>query len=475
VNYTYDTLNRLTKEAIIDPVDGNRTIEYVYDVVGNRTSRNDSVEGLTTYAYDNNDRLLTETKAGFTTTYVYDRNGNLVSEQSPTKTVVYDWDSENHLMGAITSDATGTHQVQYLYDENGIRVASIRDGVEVRYLVDENQPYAQVIEEYSSTTGTIASYVYGNELVSQIRGSTTSYYLNDGHSGVRLLTDSAGEVTDSYTFDAYGEVIQKTGNTTNDYLYRGEQLDSSVGMQYLRARYYDQNTGRFVSTDPFEGVQEVPISRHRYNYGNDNPIKYLDPSGNMSITEISTTLAIIGILSTVTQSIRNSFVLALSGQKEITWTGMYTSSSVSLLPIPKIIPQLAGGMMFAGLGPEGTENIPFDKRQKSGIWTIVEAGFSVGLPRFNNPYGGSLSVPEDWKNSNIFSVKSPSVFDYHTWVLSGAFNTLSASGYVGKGTSFSLYFLMGFGQANLSLTDEIGLNIGVSAFTGLSIPFSPFF
>jgi YD repeat-containing protein len=158
------------------------------------------VEGLTTYAYDNNDRLLTETKAGITTTYAYDQNGNLVSEQSPTKTVVYDWDSENHLMGAITSDATGTHQVQYLYDENGIRVASIRDGVEVRYLVDKNRQYAEVIEEYSSTTGTIVSYVYGNELVSQTRGSSTSYYLNDGHSGVRLLTDVAGVVTDSYTY-----------------------------------------------------------------------------------------------------------------------------------------------------------------------------------------------------------------------------------------------------------------------------------
>ena len=61
VDYTYDALDRLTREAITDAVLGDRTFDYTYDAVGNRLTRNDSAAGLTEYSYDANDRLLTET------------------------------------------------------------------------------------------------------------------------------------------------------------------------------------------------------------------------------------------------------------------------------------------------------------------------------------------------------------------------------------------------------------------------------
>src|SRR6185295_5612139 len=102
-------------------------------------------------------------------------------------------------------------------------------GVTTRYLVDTNNltGYAQVAEEIVG--GSVQRvYTYGHTLLSQrqrISGLwTASFYGYDGQGSVRLLTDSAGAVTDTYTYDAFGNLLARTGSTPNDYLYAGEQL-----------------------------------------------------------------------------------------------------------------------------------------------------------------------------------------------------------------------------------------------------------
>ncbi|TYQ27480.1 putative Ig domain-containing protein [Pseudanabaena sp. UWO310] len=88
--YTYDDLYRLTQEAIIDPLTGNRTTDYTFDSVGNRLGRFDSLTGMTTYSYDTGDRLITETSASDITSYSYDKNGNTLLEfKSPNDQTTY--------------------------------------------------------------------------------------------------------------------------------------------------------------------------------------------------------------------------------------------------------------------------------------------------------------------------------------------------------------------------------------------------
>ena len=98
---------------------------------------------------------------------------------------------------------------------------------------------------------------------------------------MRYLTDAAGAVTDTYTYDAFGNLIARTGTTPNDYLYAGEQFDANLGFYYLRARYYDPSTGRFQTMDTFEGNTHDPQRLHKYNYCQNNPINLVDPSGHM--------------------------------------------------------------------------------------------------------------------------------------------------------------------------------------------------
>ena len=98
----------------------------------------------------------------------------------------------------------------------------------------------------------------------------------------RALTDTVGLVTDRYTYDAYGGVIDHQGTFGNSFQFAGEQRDSSTGLDYLRARYYDSSLGRFVSADAYSGSMNDPTSLHNYQYANSNPNRYTDPTGYSS-------------------------------------------------------------------------------------------------------------------------------------------------------------------------------------------------
>jgi YD repeat-containing protein len=50
----------------------------------------------------------------------------------------------------------------------------------------------------------------------------------DDRGTVRLLANSAGQVTDSYEYDAFGNLLAKTGTTRNVHLYRGDRYSPSV-------------------------------------------------------------------------------------------------------------------------------------------------------------------------------------------------------------------------------------------------------
>jgi RHS repeat-associated protein len=87
---------------------------------------------------------------------------------------------------------------------------------------------------------------------------------------------------DSYEYDAFGNELNHTGTTSNNYLYRGEQYDTDLSLYYLRARYYNPATGRFLSVD-----SEAGQGQRRYEYAGADPVNGMDPSGNEAIVEFA--------------------------------------------------------------------------------------------------------------------------------------------------------------------------------------------
>ncbi|NER35197.1 MAG: DUF4114 domain-containing protein [Oscillatoria sp. SIO1A7] len=461
VEYTYDELYRLTAEEITDTVHGNRTIQYAYDAVGNRLSRNDSAAGNTTYAYDSNDRLLNQISGGITTAYSYDNNGNMTRANvvGSSEETIYDWDGENRLVGAeITDDVGGTRQLQYRYDDSGIRVASIVDGIETRYLVDNTRPYTEVVEEYAPDGQTLASYVHGLNLISQNRSGAELFYLNDGHSGVRQLSDGAGGVSDSYNYDAYGRVLQSTGPSENNYLYRGEQSDPNLGLQYLRARYYDPDLGRFPSVDPFEGWQQEPMSRHRYLYGYANPVTYVDPSGAFTLIDLQQAIGLATALATtsVLQYTAGKTIESIVGGEPVKWFGFQVGGTVAgLAPFTAGL----GNLVYAE-----SNCVPNNGTYQSyeGAWLIVGEFFGLPavLPRL--PATGSVG---------LFRATSPGFMGPNPLALTGGYLSVGYTLTTLGGLTGSA-FIMGSGKGNSFWSPGLafGVRYGVGIASGLSVP-----
>jgi RHS repeat-associated protein len=268
VGWSFDGIYRLTGETVTnDPTGDNGSLSYSLDPVGNRLSQASSLHNVPTvgFTYGPDDTLLSET---------YDGNGNVTATGGKT----FSYDSQNELISANGGTVT------VMYDGFGNRVSKTANGVTTKYLVDDLNPtgYTQVFDELTGSTVT-RTYTYGLQRISenQVVDSvwTPSFYGYDGFGTVRQLTNTAGAVTDTFEYDAFGNAITHTGTTPNNYLYRGEQFDPDLGLYYLRARYYNPQTGRFMSRDPEDGCPSLPVTQHKYLYASGDPVDGLDPSG----------------------------------------------------------------------------------------------------------------------------------------------------------------------------------------------------
>ena len=263
-----------------DPSQVNGSVSYSLDPVGNRLSDQSTLGpiGSTSTTFNSDDQSQAET---------YDSSGDTISTGGNT----YAYNSWLKL----TSMNGG--QVALTYNGLGQLVSKSANGITTQYLIDDLSPagYPQVVEEIVG--GQVArKYTYGLERISELQmvnnAPTASFYQYDGRGTVRMLTNSAGAVTDTYEYDAFGNLLSQTGSTPNNYLYRGEQWDPDLSLYYLRARYYNPVTGRFMTQDPYAGETHQPASLHRYRYANGNPVNYIDPSGRDSDVEMALSLTV---------------------------------------------------------------------------------------------------------------------------------------------------------------------------------------
>jgi RHS repeat-associated protein len=322
--FAYDDLYRLTQETIAtDPSGPNGSVSYTLDKVGNRQTRASALSALSSQTgrtYNARDWLTTDT---------YDPNGNTTTGRlSPlapglapetSGTDVYDF--ENRFILRTRPDGTS---INLAYDADGNRIqktilnAASQVVSATSYLVDTNNHtgYAQVVEEHTTSyapappVASLKVYVYGADLIAQalqpsaLQPFSLSYFLHDGFGSVRALTNQVGALTDTYTYDAFGNLIASTSSSTptsNAYLYRGEQWDQDLGLYYNRARFLNPDSGRFWSMDSYEGSNQDPTSLHKYAYGNMNPVMYEDPTGMFSLGELN----LVGFVQSSLQNMGN--------------------------------------------------------------------------------------------------------------------------------------------------------------------------
>ena len=280
--------------------------------VGNRTSKTSTLPGMpgTTSSYNANDQLASDT---------YDNDGNTTASNGKG----YSYDFENHLVQQAG--------ITVVYDGDGNRVAKTTANGTSQYLVDDLNPtgYAQVLDEVQSGAA-VRTYTWGLELISAHQSinstPTTSYYVFDGHGSVRALTNASGADTDTYDYDAFGNLIHSSTtlalSTPNNYLFAGEQFDPDLGLYYNRARYLNTSTGRFWSIDRYEGNDESPLSLHKYLYAQGNPVDNADPSGNqvdeligMAVESVLDTIYPVNPMPTIAAASRAATTISQRGMR----------------------------------------------------------------------------------------------------------------------------------------------------------------
>ena len=361
VLYSYDPLYRLIKEEIHENDLSIREIRYKYDSVGNRLNKYDSSDGEISYEYNENDQLIRENKNSTVIEYQYDNNGNTIGKtDGSNSTDEYTYDYENRLI-SVKNHLNIT--IKYIYDADGIINRSIKNNRNVKYIVDKNRPYAQILEERYADKRNDVLYCYGFDLISQTINGKQSFFHFDAQRSTRMLTNSYADITDRYTYDSFGVLLSKLGTTTNKYMYTGEQYDSESNSYYLRARFYQQLLGRFINRDSYAAFSDP----HKYIYCQNNPIINWDPSGHMTIGQTLMVVGIVNILASLGVASYNHFILGGDFSPDAVVYGISLTGTGSFT-------------VFSGINPIIPFNLAGELSEliNSPILKGIGAGFTVG-------------------------------------------------------------------------------------------------
>ncbi|MFD1988813.1 RHS repeat domain-containing protein, partial [Paenibacillus nicotianae] len=209
----------------------------------------------------------------------YDLRGNRktlsdTQEASATKESSYSYDLDNKLIAA-TIDGNKT-TIDYLPD--GLRSQKTTGTTTTQYGYDA---WKNVVSEKSSD-GKQSTYIRGDRVLVK-KDQTASkdyYYLFNGHGDVVQMLDTSGAIVNSYGYDEWGNIVKQQETVSNTFKYAGEAYDSETGLYYLKARYYDPSQGRFLNEDSYEGQINNPLTLNIYGYVSNNPLRYIDPTGN---------------------------------------------------------------------------------------------------------------------------------------------------------------------------------------------------
>ena len=295
--YKYDGLKRLTEESV-KVGNSTDTYAYEYDDYGNRSkmTATGSENYVTEYSYNNaqgkytallqketktveDDNALKLQNNVKQTVYTYDANGNQITKTADGKTETNTYDGLNQLIGFTDGETTAS----YTYGISGLRDSKTVNGVTTTHIWSGSQIVVDYTAHYTSTV-----YIRGTSLAAAFDWDEGSkgdnrFYIQNAHGDVVNLTNTDGEVTKKYTYDAFGVEKNIDENDTNAFRYCGEYYDKETATVYLRARNYNPGTGRFISRDSYLGRRSDPLSLNLYTYCRNNPLRYIDPSGHDAV------------------------------------------------------------------------------------------------------------------------------------------------------------------------------------------------
>ncbi len=183
----------------------------------------------------------------------------------------FSYDQANRLKSATVRSVH-----TFVYDGYGKRTsATFGTNPVANYVYDASQGLSMLLVD-----GT-RKYVWGAKGLAyetDLGGNVQAVPLVDGLGSVRALTDASGALIQTYRTDPFGVPTATQGTSVHPFSFSGEQSDPT-GLQYLRARMNDPQTGRFLQRDTVFGSLTSTQSQNRFVYVTNNPTRFADASG----------------------------------------------------------------------------------------------------------------------------------------------------------------------------------------------------
>jgi RHS repeat-associated protein len=264
-SYTYDADSQLLSSS------GASDDTYGYDANGNRDT--------TGYTVGTGNELTNSPGV----TYTYDNVGNMLTATTSSGTTTYTYDYQNQLTNV---EANGVMVATYTYDALGQRIGIKDNGTQTWTVYNGNSADANPYADFSSSGSLQTRYLDGLA-VDQIFGQTSSsgsteWYLTDQLGSVVAIA-STSAVLDQITYDPFGNIVTQTNATDAvRFGFAGMEYDSTTGLYYDHARYYDAAIGRFTSQDP---MRFAAGDTNLYRYVGNDPTSQMDSSGMQSTPE----------------------------------------------------------------------------------------------------------------------------------------------------------------------------------------------
>jgi RHS repeat-associated protein len=195
-----------------------------------------------------------------------DANGNTLTDAQGRS---FTWDFENRLIQAVNP---GVGTTTFKYDPFGRRIQKISPSFTSIFVYDGSN----LIETLNASGAEVASYTQTrnvDEPLAELRSSSADYYEADALGSITSLSNGTGTLVNTYTYDSFGNLTASTGTVRNYFQYTAREFDSETNLYFYRARYFDPNSGRFLSEDPAEDDLNL------YAYVQNNPLNFVDPLG----------------------------------------------------------------------------------------------------------------------------------------------------------------------------------------------------
>ncbi|MFN0125106.1 MAG: FG-GAP-like repeat-containing protein [Verrucomicrobiales bacterium] len=264
--FTYDQARQLTRAGTAAAPE-----TYAYSPAGNRTASH-----LSAFHRHN---AMSQPLEDDTFAYAYDANGNLTSKTRKSDGAVtsFAYDAFDQL---VQVTLPGGATVACRYDGLGRRIESASDADLRRILYDGMNRYL----EFDGANTLRARTIFGDDIDQPLatqRDGQWFHLLADHLGSIRWTTDAAGAVSQSITYDSFGNPSPATGPTLTPFGFTGREWDAETGLWFFRSRSYDPRSGSFFSPDPI-GFHSGDLNLYRYV--RNDPVNHIDPTGAEPIT-----------------------------------------------------------------------------------------------------------------------------------------------------------------------------------------------